>query len=97
MIGSGTKTHPYRYVNADIDLKIANLSALVTTLIANLSSQLTAATNQMAAGQQQIMKLDLTPEGLRQLVGSILTCDATAAKPCPNVLEHVPLRRVLLE
>jgi hypothetical protein len=77
-------------VNADIDLKIANLTTLVTTLIANLSSQLTAATNQLAAGEQQIMKLDLTPDGQRQIVGSILTCDGTAAKPCPNVLNMCP-------
>jgi hypothetical protein len=77
-------------VNADIDLKLANLSTLVTTLIANLSSQVTAATNQLNAGQQQIMKLDLTPEGQRQLVNSILTCDGTAAKPCPNVLNMCP-------
>jgi hypothetical protein len=78
-------------VNADIDLKLANLATLVTTLIANLSSQVTAATNQLAAGEQQIMKLDLTPEGLRQLVGSILTCDGTTAKPCPSVLHMCPL------
>jgi hypothetical protein len=77
-------------VNADIDLKIANLTTLVTTLIANLSSQLTAATNHLNAGQQQIMKLDLTPDGQRQLVGSILTCDGTAAKPCPSVLNMCP-------
>lgn len=72
--------------NTDIDNKIAALSALTVTLIGNLSGQITAATNQLVAGQQQIMKLDLTPEGARQLVGAILTCDGTALKPCPAVL-----------
>jgi hypothetical protein len=72
--------------NADIDNKIAVLSALTTNLIGSLSGQVTASTNKLVAGQQQIMRLDLTPEGQRQLVSAILTCDGTALNPCPSVL-----------
>lgn len=78
----------------NVDTHIANefaaLASSLTTIVANLSAQLTAATNQLAAGEDQIMKLDLTPDGLRQIVGSILTCDGTSAKPCPSVLNLCP-------
>ena len=72
-------------VNNDIDTKIANLSSLVTTLIANLSSQVGAATQQLTAGEQEIMKLLLTPDGLKVLNLAILTCNGST-QPCPAVL-----------
>lgn len=72
--------------NAEIDNRISVLSALTTMLVGDLSGQMGAATNKLVAGQYQLMKLDLTPSGLRKLVGTILTCDGTAAKPCPDVL-----------
>jgi hypothetical protein len=73
-------------VNTDIDTKIASLSLLVSTLIANLSSQVGAATQQLTSGEQEIMKLEMTPDGLKILNLGILTCDGSAAKPCPAVL-----------
>ena len=78
-------------VDTHIQTEFATLTSLVTTLIANLSAQLTAAENKLVDADFQIMKLDLTPEGLRQIVGAILTCDGTASNPCPNVLSMCPL------
>jgi hypothetical protein len=78
-------------VDTHIQNEFATLTSLVTTLIANLSAQLTAAENKLVDADFQIMKLDLTPDGLRQIVGAILTCDGTASKPCPNVLSMCPL------
>jgi len=83
--------------NTDIDAKIAALDShtaaqftTLTTLIGNLSAQLTNATNQLVAGERQIMKLDLTPDGQRQLVPAILTCDGSSGNACPNVLNKCP-------
>jgi hypothetical protein len=72
-------------VNTDIDTRITNLSTLVTTLIANLSSQVGAATQQLTAGEQEIMKLLLTPDGLKVLNLAILSCNGST-QPCPAVL-----------
>jgi len=73
-------------VDNHIQTEFATLTTVVTTAIANLSAQLGAATNLTVADLQQIMKLDMTPEGQRVLIPSILTCDGTAAHPCPKPL-----------
>ena len=59
-------------VNNDIDTRIAALTSTVTTLIAGLSDQLTASTNKLFTGEQQI---------LRFTTGA-LSWDPTFAKPC---------------
>jgi hypothetical protein len=58
----------------------------VTTLINNLSSQVGAATKDQVADLQQITKLELTPNGQKVIIPTILTCDGTAAHPCPAPL-----------
>ncbi len=89
-------------VNTDIDTKIASLdthiqnefaalSTTVTTVVGNLSSQLAAAESKLDADEKQIMKLHLELQGLQQIYPSILTCDGSAANPCPNVLNACPL------
>lgn len=71
----------------NVDTHIANefiaLDAHIVTLINGLSTQLTNATNLLSADLKQVMKLELTPEGLRQIVPAILTC---TGPDCPNVL-----------
>jgi hypothetical protein len=73
-------------INNHTDSDINALTTIVTTGFNNLSGQLGSATNLLVAYLQQVMKLDLTPEGQRQLIPAILTCDGTAAHPCPKPL-----------
>ncbi len=72
-----------------LDTHIANefaaLDAHMVALFAALSAQLTGSTDMLSADLKQVMKLELTPEGLRQIVPAILTC-TVAADNCPNVL-----------
>lgn len=74
----------------NVDTHITNefvaLTTTLQTLIANLSAQVTAATNLLNAALQQIMKLDMTPDGQRQIILSILSCDGTSVHPCPAPL-----------
>jgi hypothetical protein len=74
-----------------LDTHIANefsaLDAHMVALFAALSAQLTGSTDMLSADLKQVMKLELTPEGLRQIVPAILTC-TVAADNCPNVLTH---------
>lgn len=82
-------------VDTHISSEFSALSTQMTTLIGQLSAQLTAtqaqlaaARNELVAGQFQIMKENLTPDGRKALDPSILTCtgDASGAGSCPNVL-----------
>jgi hypothetical protein len=70
-----------------LDTHIANeftaLDTHMVSLFAALSTQLTNATALLGADLKQVMKLELTPEGLRQIVPAILTCSGT---DCPDVL-----------
>ncbi len=72
-----------------LDTHIANefaaLDAHIVALFATLGTQLTNSTNLLSADLKQVMKLELTPDGLRQIVPAILTC-TVAANNCPNVL-----------
>ncbi len=76
----------------NVDNHVANefttLSGLVTALVGNLSAQVTASTNKLVDGQKQIMKLELTPDGQRQIVPAILSCNGAPSGPttCPDVL-----------
>jgi hypothetical protein len=73
-------------VDNHIQAEFTTLSSVLNTLIANLSSQVGAATAQLSSGDQEIMKLLMTPDGQKLLNLSILTCDGSAAKPCPSPL-----------
>jgi hypothetical protein len=73
-------------INNNTNSDINTLTVTMNAAFNNLSSQVGAATNLLAAYLQQIMKLDMTPEGQRVLIPAILTCDGTAAHPCPKPL-----------
>ncbi len=74
-----------------LDTHIANeftaLDTHMVSLFAALAAQLTGSTNLLSADLKQVMKLELTPEGQRQIVPAILTC-TVADNNCPNVLTH---------
>jgi hypothetical protein len=72
-------------VDNHIAAEFTALDAHMVALFATLGAQLTGATNLLSADLKQVMKLELTPEGLRQIVPAILTC-TVAANNCPNVL-----------
>ena len=61
-----------------LDTHIANeftaLDTHMVTLFDALGAQLTGSTAILSADLKQVMKLELTPEGLRQIVPAILTC-----------------------
>jgi hypothetical protein len=71
----------------NVDTHIANeftaLDTHIVALFATLGAQLTNSTALLSAELKQVMKLELEPEGLRQIVPAILTCTGTN---CPNVL-----------
>jgi hypothetical protein len=80
-----------------VDAHVLNVDNHLTAVFNALTVQLTTLqasvdlANQRLlktiAGQAQIMKLDLTPEGSRILLNSILTCTGSN---CPNVLANCP-------
>lgn len=70
-------------VDNHIAAEFTALDAHIVTLINGLSTQLTNSTNLLSAELKQVMKLELTPDGLRQIVPAILTC---TGPDCPNVL-----------
>ncbi len=82
---------------AAVDTHITAVDAHITAVFNALTAQLIILqasvdlANQRLlktiAGQAQIMKLDLTPEGSRILLNSILTCTGSN---CPNVLANCP-------
>jgi|GEM_PF-6269566 len=74
-------------VDTHIAAEFTALDAHIVALFATLGTQITNSTNLLSADLKQVMKLELTPEGLRQIVPAILTC-TVAANNCPNVLTH---------
>jgi hypothetical protein len=74
-------------VDAHIGLEFVALDAHIVTLVNQLSTQMAQDTALLSADLKQIMKLELTPEGLRKIVPAILTCTGTN---CPNVLANCP-------
>jgi len=74
-------------VDNHIAAEFTALDAHLVALVSQLSNQITGATDLLSAELKQVMKLELTPEGQRQIVPAILTC--TGAN-CPNVLTMCP-------
>jgi len=86
---SGVDTH-LSNVDSHISSEIVALDAHMTALLAVLQASVDLANQRLLktiAGEAQIMKLDLTPEGSRILLNSILTCTGSN---CPNVLANCP-------
>jgi hypothetical protein len=77
-------------VETDILNALAAHDAHMTMLLGVLQASVDLANQRLLktiAGELQIMKLDLTPDGSRILVPSILTCSGST---CPNVLALCP-------
>lgn len=74
-------------VDAHIAVEFVALDAHMVLLVNQLSTQIAQGTALLNADLRQVMKLDLTPEGLRKIVPAILTCTGTN---CPNVLALCP-------
>ena len=74
-------------VDNHIALEFVALDTHLVALVAQLTTQISQATALLTADLKQVMKLELTPNGLRQIVPAILTC--TGAN-CPNVLALCP-------
>ncbi len=74
-------------VDNHIAAEFGALDAHLVALITQLTNQISQATALLNADLKQVMKLELTPEGLRKIVPAILTC--TGAN-CPNVLASCP-------
>lgn len=70
-------------VDTHIATEFTALDTHIVALFATLGAQLTNSTALLSAELKQVMKLELEPEGLRQIVPAILTCTGTN---CPNVL-----------
>jgi hypothetical protein len=60
---------------------------VLTNQLTALAGQLTQGTALLDATLKQVMKLQLEPDGLHQIVPAILTCTGT---DCPNVLNKCP-------
>jgi hypothetical protein len=74
-------------VDNHVAAEFVALDAHIVTLVAQLSTQIAEGTALLGADLRQVMKLELTPEGLRKIVPAILTCTGTN---CPNVLALCP-------
>ena len=100
-IGTSLDNH-LTNVDTDIDTNLSNdftsltttvnnaataTDALITTDFNALTTQITQGTALLQAYLKQIMKLQLTPDGLKKIDPPILTCTGTN---CPNVLAQCP-------
>jgi uncharacterized phage infection (PIP) family protein YhgE len=74
-------------IDNHVTVEFASLNAQLVSLFNQLSTQITQSGDLQSAYLKQIMKLELTPEGLRKLVPAILTCSGAN---CPNVLNQCP-------
>ncbi len=74
-------------VNNQITGEFTALSAQLVTLVNQLSTQITNSTDLLNSDLRQVMKLQLTPDGRREINPLILTCTGTN---CPNVLAKCP-------
>jgi hypothetical protein len=74
-------------VDNHVTAEFVALDAHMVTLVAQLSTQIAQGTALLNADLRQVMKLELTPNGLKQIVPAILTCTGTN---CPNVLALCP-------
>jgi hypothetical protein len=74
-------------VNNQITGEFVVTDALITTDFNALTTQISQGTALLQAYLKQIMKLELTPDGLKKIDPPILTCTGTN---CPNVLAMCP-------
>lgn len=74
-------------VDNHVAAELATLSAQIVTLVNQLENQVAQGTALTNADLRQVMKLEMTPDGQKQLNPAILTCTGT---DCPNVLAHCP-------
>ncbi len=79
---AGLDTH-LTNVDTHIAAEFTALDAHLVTLVGQLSTQVSNATSLLSAMVKQVMKLELEPEGLRQITPAILTC---TGPNCPDVL-----------
>jgi hypothetical protein len=74
-------------VDNHIAAEFGALDAHLVALFTQLTAQIAQSTALLVADLKQVMKLELTPEGLRKIVPAILTCTGSN---CPNVLALCP-------
>ena len=74
-------------VNDHVASEFTALDAHLVSLINQLVNQIGQGTARLGADAKQLMKLQLTPEGIKVLNPAILTCTGTN---CPNVLAACP-------
>jgi hypothetical protein len=72
---------------ANVDTHLTNVDTHIAAEFTTLTTVVNQATAQLNAELKQIMKLELTPDGLKVIDPPILTCTGTN---CPNVLAHCP-------
>jgi len=85
-VGANLKT---QITNVDTHLTNVDnhVAAELVTLVNQLSNQISQGTALLDAELRQVMKLELTPDGQKQINPAILTCTGTS---CPNVLAACP-------
>ncbi len=76
-------------VDNHIAAEFGALDAHLVMLVKQLTDQISEATALVGADLKQVMKLELTPDGQRQINPAILTCTGTN---CPNVLAACPAK-----
>jgi hypothetical protein len=84
-------------VDTHVSTEFSALDAHLSALLASVSNQVSIVQSSLdqanqrllvlMAGEKEIMKLDLTPDGQRKIVPSILTC---MGSNCPDVLQSCP-------
>jgi hypothetical protein len=74
-------------VDNHVTTEFGALDAHLVTLVNQLSTQISQSTSLLGADLKQVMKLELTPDGLKVINPLILTCTGTN---CPNVLAACP-------
>ncbi len=74
-------------VDNRIAAEFVALDTRLVTLFNQLTNQISQSTALMSADMKQVMKLLMTPDGLKKIDPAILTCTGTN---CPNVLAACP-------
>ncbi len=74
-------------VDNHVATEFGALDAHLVTLVNQLTNQISQGTALLGADLKQVMKLELTPNGQKQINPAILTCTGTN---CPNVLANCP-------
>ena len=74
-------------VDNHVAVEFATLSTQIVTLVNQLQNQVAQSTALANADLRQVMKLEMTPDGLKKIDPTILTCSGA---DCPNVLANCP-------